>query len=111
MIIHYIHFGLLDPDELTQKYKSLIKGEKVENIEEKSYTYDEILDLRFKLVLNTDYYIKSDNIWRDMSEDEEFMKKLLNEAEDIKVVRNYQNERRKCWNCNDNRRSTDINLH
>lgn len=50
--------GLLDPDELTEKYKKLMKGEEVEEIKEQTYTYDELLKLRFKVVLNTDYYIK-----------------------------------------------------
>ncbi len=50
--------GLLDPNELTEKYKALMKGEKVEEIEKQTYTYDELLDLKFKIVLNTDYYIK-----------------------------------------------------
>lgn len=50
--------GLLDPDELTEKYKAVMNGEKVDEIEKKTYTYDELLDLRFKVVLNTDYYEK-----------------------------------------------------
>ena len=50
--------GLLDPDELTEKYKAVMNGEKVDEIEKKTYTYDELLDLRFKVVLNTDYYKK-----------------------------------------------------
>lgn len=50
--------GLLDPDELTEKYKAIMNGEKVDEIEKKTYTYDELLDLRFKVVLNTDYYEK-----------------------------------------------------
>lgn len=50
--------GLLDPDELTEKYKKLMKGEEVEEIKKQTYTYEELLKLRFKVVLNTDYYIK-----------------------------------------------------
>ena len=50
--------GLLDPDELTEKYKKLMKGEDVEEIKKQTYTYEELLKLRFKVVLNTDYYIK-----------------------------------------------------
>lgn len=80
--------GLLDPDELTEKYKALMNGEKVEKIDDKIYIYDELLNLKFKLILNTDYYIKTGDIWKDMSEDEEFMRKLLDEAQEIKVVRN-----------------------
>lgn len=78
--------GLLDPNDLTEKYNKLIKGEEVENIEKKVYTYDELLDLKFKLVLNTDYYKKSGNYWKDMSEDEEYMKNLLNKSTEINVV-------------------------
>lgn len=50
--------GLLDPNELTEKYKALMKGEKVEEIEKKTYAYDELLDLKFRIVLNTDYYVR-----------------------------------------------------
>ncbi len=81
--------GLLDPDELTNNYKSLINGGKVENIDEKVYTFNELLNLKFKLVINTDYYIKDGNTWKDMQEDEAFMKNLLNNAQDINVVRNH----------------------
>lgn len=81
--------GLLDPDKLTNKYKALVNGGKVDNIEEKVYTFNELLNLKFKLVINTDYYIKDGSIWKDMQEDEAFMKNLLNNAEDINVVRNY----------------------
>ena len=78
--------GLLDPDELTEKYKALFRGEEIEKLEEKTYTYEELLDLKFKLVINTDYYEKQGTIWKDMSEDEEFMKKLLDNSVDIKVT-------------------------
>lgn len=50
--------GLLDPNELTEKYNTLMKGEKVDEIEKKTYTYDELLELKFKLILNTEYYVK-----------------------------------------------------
>lgn len=78
--------GLLDPEELTEKYKAIMKGEKVEEIPKQTYTYDELLDLKFKIVLNTDYYVKDGKYWKDMSEDEEYMKKLLEEAEELKVT-------------------------
>lgn len=89
--------GLLDPDDLTKKYKALLNGEKVEELEEKEYSYEELLNLTFKLVLNTDYYVKAGNTWKDMSDDEEFMNNLLNNSPDIKVVRNYKTKRRECW--------------
>lgn len=73
---------------LLKNTKLCLIGEKVDELEEKVYTYEELLDLKFKLVLNTDYYKKSGSIWKDMSEDEEFMKDLLNKSDEIKVVRN-----------------------
>ncbi len=51
----------------------------------KVYTYDELLNLSFKLILNTDYYEKSGNMWVNKSDDEEYMKNKIENAEDIKI--------------------------
>lgn len=61
------------------------KGEKVEADDQKVYTYDELLNLSFKLILNTDYYEKSGNMWVNKSDDEEYMKNKIENAEDIKI--------------------------
>ena len=82
--------GPLDPDELADKYNALLKGEAIEEMEIQSYSYEELLNLTFKLVLNTDYYKKDGNYWKDMQDDEEYMKELLNKATDVNVVRNYK---------------------
>ena len=37
-------------------------GEEVK-FEEHSYTYDELLNLKFRLILNPDYYVKQNGIW------------------------------------------------
>ena len=84
--------GLLDPDELKDKYKAVLNGEKIDELDEKVYTYEELLELKFKLILNTDYYEKTGNIWKDMSENEEYMKKLMDKAVEIKIVRNNETE-------------------
>ena len=78
--------GLLDPDDLAEKYQTLLKGEEIEKMDVQSYTYDELLDLTFKLVLNTDYYKKEGNYWKDMQDDKDYMNNLLNDAMDVKVV-------------------------
>ncbi len=77
--------GLLDQDELKKMFKSIIDGNPIES-KQTSYDYDEIIGLKFKLVLNTDYYEKQNNLWIDKSDDETYMKKLLSKAEDIEVV-------------------------
>ena len=65
----------------------LKNGEKIETNDDKnSYSYDEILNYKFKVLLNTDYYKKVGNVWQDMSNDEQYMKELVNNAEEIKIV-------------------------
>ena len=53
--------GLKDQKDLERKWEAVKKGEKVEADDQKVYTYDELLNLSFKLILNTDYYEKSGN--------------------------------------------------
>lgn len=78
--------GLKDQKELEEKWNKVQKGETVEESESTSYTYDELLNLSFKLVLNSDYYEKENGLWVDKSENEDFMKELLNNCENINVV-------------------------
>ena len=77
--------GILSQEDLKEKFTKMTLGEEIE-FEETSYTLDDLLNLKFKLVLNTDYYKKQNGIWINMSEDEKFMKKVINNAEEIKVV-------------------------
>lgn len=78
--------GLKDQKELEKKWNAVKNGEKVETDEQIVYTYEDILNLSFKLILNTDYYEKENNMWVDKSDDEEYMKKKIADAENIKVV-------------------------
>ncbi len=78
--------GLKDQNELEEKWNKVQNGEEVEESESTSYTYEELLNLSFKLVLNSDYYEKENGLWVDKSEDEEYMKALLNNCENINVV-------------------------
>jgi len=77
--------GLKDRKEVKDLMKRIALGESFES-KNTSYTYDEILKLKFKLILNSDYYKKEANIWLNKSNDEEYMKELVDGAEDIKVV-------------------------
>lgn len=78
--------GILDQDELEEKYQKIQDGEAVEEEEQKSYTYDELLNTKFKLLLNTDYYEKDGDIWIDKSKDDDYIKEKLEDAEEIEVV-------------------------
>ena len=77
--------GLLDQENLKEMVRAVMKGEEITS-EEKSFTYDDVIGLTFKLVLNTDYYEFENGIWVDKREDENYMKNLLSNSEDIKVV-------------------------
>jgi len=76
--------GLLDASELKNIYRKIMNGEEFE-IKEVSYTIDELLKLKFKLLLNTDYYEKENGLWIDKRNDKEYMLKKLADAEDIVV--------------------------
>lgn len=78
--------GLKDQEELKKKWDAVQKGEKIEEDEETSYTYEELLNLSFKLILNSDYYKKENGLWLDKSDDEGYMKEKINQAESIKIV-------------------------
>lgn len=78
--------GLKDQKELEEKFASAMKGEKLEEIKPTSYTYDELLNLSYKLLLNSDYYKYENGIWMNKSDDEEYMKQKIEAAEEIKVV-------------------------
>ena len=78
--------GMLKQGELEDKMKKIMKGETVEENEISEYSFDEILDMKFKLFLNTDYYEKDKKNWIDKSSDEEYMKEKIKNSEDLKVV-------------------------
>ncbi len=78
--------GLKDQKELEEDWKAIENGEQIEEHEQTSYTYDELLNLSFKLILNSDYYQKENEMWIDKSGDEEYMKEKIANAESLKVV-------------------------
>ena len=78
--------GLKDTKELKDAFKNLQNGETVEEPEESFYSYEDLLGLKFKLLLNTDYFEKENGLWVDKSEDEEYLKEKLKNAEDLTVV-------------------------
>ena len=77
--------GIKDQDELEEMYEKIQDGEEIET-EVTSYDYDELIGLKYKLLLNTDYYDKVDEIWVDKSEDEKYLKEKLEDAEEIEIV-------------------------
>lgn len=78
--------GVLDTDKLNDIIREMYQGNETEETTQTDYSYEDILNLRFKLLLNTDYYEKEDDIWVDKSDDTLYMKNKLENALELKVV-------------------------
>ncbi len=68
--------------------KALASGEAIQNEDISKYSYDEILDMEFSLVLNADYYQKDKEtgLWKDNSSNAVYEKQLVENGEKIKIV-------------------------
>ena len=79
--------GLKDPEEVRTLFKKMMVGEPYETEKDTSYTFDEILDTEFKLVMPTDMYKYNDvtGTWDDYSKDDKYMTNVVNNGTDIKV--------------------------
>ncbi len=79
--------GLKNSDELKDIMLKLGSGETLD-VETRSYTYDELLGLTFKLVLSSDYYKydETNNRWEDKSSDEAYVTQLIENGTEIKIV-------------------------
>lgn len=77
--------GILDQSVLKEQFNNMISGKEVK-FESTSYKTSDLLGLSFKLVLNTDYYSKKNGAWIDNKNNEDYMKKVLKDADSIKIV-------------------------
>lgn len=79
--------GLKDSKELEEMVEKAKKGEKIEPTEQTSYSFDDIVGLKFKLLLNSDYFEKNeDGTWADKTNDDLYIQTKLDSAETIEVV-------------------------
>ena len=81
--------GLRDPLELDEMVDQFISEEDITVPDDMgTYTYDDILGIPFKLVNSADYYQYDSqyNVWTDKSGDENYMKDLVENGEDITIV-------------------------
>ena len=81
--------GLRDYSELDDLVTQFSNGENVDTPDNLgSYSYDDILGVTFKLVNNTDRYEYDEEykVWRDKTENTEYMKNIVANGEDLKIV-------------------------
>ncbi|MDD6312306.1 MAG: ABC transporter ATP-binding protein/permease [Firmicutes bacterium] len=79
--------GLKTEAEYKDMMSKIMNGETVES-DISSYSYEDILNLHFKLVLKTDFYSKdsSTGLWKNMSDDDGFVANAVRNGTDINVV-------------------------
>ena len=81
--------GLRDYRELDEMIQQFINEESVTVPESSgSYSYEEILDISFKLVNAADMYEYDSRygVWKDKEDDKDYMNSLIEKGEEIKIV-------------------------
>ena len=78
--------GLKEQSELLEMAKKIMMSEKLDETKQTTYTYGELLEKEFKLILNTDYYIKENGSWINKEKDASYMKEVIDNALTLKIV-------------------------
>ena len=61
----------------------ILKSDEIKPI---NYNYNSLLNKTYKLVLPTDYYQKMNNIWVNKIDDKSYLKNIIDNGQDIKIV-------------------------
>ncbi len=80
--------GLKDTSKLKEMMLKAMNGESIVEENTTTWTYEDLLNLKFKLVDPTSYfkYNEKYNVYEDMRDNSEFMKTVYQESVDLKVV-------------------------
>ena len=81
--------GLRDPQELKDMINEVMKGNEVENNNKQlEWTYDDFIGMEFALVNHCDLYRRNSsyNVWEDMSDDDDYMKDLIENGEKLHIT-------------------------
>ena len=80
--------GLRDHSELDDMVRAFANEEEVSAPDDyMTLTYDQLMDVTFKLVAATDYYqYDSDyHVWKNKSDDADYMREVVNSSEDVHI--------------------------
>jgi len=81
--------GIKNADSLFDMIKQVMEGLEVENNEKPmQWTYQDLMDLEFRLVPETAKYKYNEEykVWEDMSKDQAYMKQLVDNGETLRIV-------------------------
>lgn len=79
--------GLKDADELGDIQEKIDNEEEVSSndYEKKTFSYENLIGLEYKVVAQSSYFKKIDDLWVDKSKDEDFVKSAINDGFSIRI--------------------------
>ena len=80
--------GLRDQGEFVNDVMSSLSGDGIYQSTEASYSYEEICNMKFKVVLNSDFMVKNEKtgLWQDKSNNMKFVKKAIDNGLELEIV-------------------------
>ena len=78
--------GVKDKQELKDKLKQISDGKTVESSDEESYSPEDFIGTKYRILLNTDFYQKQGTRWIDMSKDTTYLNSKLANAKEVTLV-------------------------
>ena len=77
--------GLRDQSELQQQFAQLMSGQPFET-RDLVFSYEDLMKLRFRVLINTDMFEKAGAVWTDHSGDPDYLAKKLDQSLELKIV-------------------------
>ena len=77
--------GIRDQGELKEQFDQLMHGVALET-EDLEFTYEDLMGMRFRLLVNTDVFDRYGSLWTDRSGDADFIAGKLENALELKIV-------------------------
>ena len=77
--------GLRDQSELQQQFAQLMSGQPFET-RDLVFSYEDLMKLRFRVLVNTDMFEKAGAVWTDHSGDPDYLAKKLDQSLELKIV-------------------------
>ena len=74
-----------DRKNLSNDLEKIKQGEKISG-ESTHFSYEEIMNTTYKLILNTDYYQKENGRYKNYSEDKKYLEETIKKGLDLKIV-------------------------
>ncbi len=80
--------GLIDQAEFQTNLMSSLSGNQKENDVKETYSFEEICNMKYKLVLSSSYMVKNNKtgLWEDKRSNVSFVRQLVNEGLELTIV-------------------------